>query len=151
MKDNETRLEFKVIDNNTGKEADIGKIALKEDWAKGLMYCDMQGFAILDDGNLILLDECGKFEYCPSERFSIQFEDSIVLSREELSKALTDNFNMGKKEAQFYSERVVIPITRKETAEKFLQLAYDRCLEKSFIKKVEELAKQFGVEIQGDL
>ena len=37
---------------------------------------------------------------------------------------------------------------RKETAEKFLQLAYDRCLEKSFIKKVEELAKQFGVEIK---
>ena len=83
MKDNETRIEFKVIDNNTGKEADIGKIALKEDWAKGLMYCDMQGFAILDDGNLILLDECGKFEYCPSERFSIMFEDSVVLSREE--------------------------------------------------------------------
>lgn len=75
-------------------------------------------------------------------------EDSVILSREEFSKALTDNFNMGKKEAQFYSERVVIPITRKETAEKFLQLAYDRCLEKSFIKKVEELAKQFGVEIK---
>jgi hypothetical protein len=36
----------------------------------------------------------------------------------------------------------------KEIAEKFLQLAYDRCLEKSFIKKVEELAKQFGVEIK---
>ena len=78
-------------------------------------------------------------------------EDRVVLSKEEFSKALTDNFNMGKKEAQFYSERVAIPTTRKETAEKFLQLAYDRCLEKSFIKKVEELAKQFGVEIQGDL
>ena len=76
-------------------------------------------------------------------------EDRVALSKEEFSKALTDNFNMGKKEAQFYSERVVIPTTRKETAEKFLQLAYDRCLEKSFIKKVEELAKQFGVEIQG--
>ena len=75
-------------------------------------------------------------------------ENSVVLSMEKFSKALTDNFNMGKKEAQFYSERVVIPITRKETAEKFLQLAYDRCLEKSFIKKVEELAKQFGVEIK---
>ena len=75
-------------------------------------------------------------------------EDSVVLSREELSKALTDNFNMGKKEAQFYSERVAIPTTRKETAEKFLQLAYDRSLEKSFIKKVENLAKQFGVEIK---
>lgn len=88
MKDKETRIEFKVIDNNTGKEADIGKIALKEDWAKGLMYCDMQGFAILDDGNLVLLDECGKFEYCPSERFSIQFEDSVVLSKEKYREFL---------------------------------------------------------------
>ena len=86
MKDKEKQIEFKVIDNNTGKEADIGKIALKEDWAKGLMYCDMQGFAILDDGNLVLLDECGKFEYCPSERFSIKFEDSVVLLREEYEK-----------------------------------------------------------------
>lgn len=45
-------------------------------------------------------------------------EDSIVLSKEEFSKALTDNFNMGKKEAQFYSERVTVPTIRKETAEK---------------------------------
>lgn len=80
------QIEFKVIDNNTGKEADIGEIALKEDWAKGLMYCDMEGFAILDDGNLVLLDECGKYEYCPSERFSVKFEDSVVLSREEYEK-----------------------------------------------------------------
>ena len=45
-------------------------------------------------------------------------KDSVVLSMEEFSKALTDNFNMGKKEAQFYSERVAIPTIRKETAEK---------------------------------
>lgn len=45
-------------------------------------------------------------------------KDSIVLSMEEFSKALTDNFNMGKKESQFYSERVAIPTIRKETAEK---------------------------------
>lgn len=36
----------------------------------------------------------------------------------------------------------------KETADKILQLAYDRCLEKSFIKKVEELAKELGCEIK---
>ena len=100
MKDNETRIEFKVIDNNTGKEADIGKIALKEDWAKGLCYCDMEGFAILDDGNLVLLDECGKFEYCPSERFSIKFEDSVVLSREELEKKAQEELDKKKQEAQ---------------------------------------------------
>ena len=147
MKDKEKQIEFKVIDNNTGKEADIGKIALKEDWAKGLMYCDMQGFAILDDGNLILLDECGKFEYCPSERFSIQFEDSIVLSREELSKALTDNFNMGKKEAQFYSERVAIPTTRKETVREILN-AVDNESNGQTISITNYLRKKYGVEAE---
>ena len=147
MKDNETRIEFKVIDNNTGKEADIGKIALKEDWAKGLMYCDMQGFAILDDGNLILLDECGKFEYCPSERFSIKFEDSVVLSKEEFSKALTDNFNMGKKEAQFYSERVAIPTTRKETVREILN-AVDNESNGQTISITNYLRKKYGVEAE---
>ena len=61
MMDKQKQIEemrFKVIDNNTGKEADICEIALNEDWAKDLIYCDMQGFAILDDGNLVLLDEC---------------------------------------------------------------------------------------------
>ena len=147
MKDNETRIEFKVIDNNTGKEADIGKIALKEDWAKSLMYCDMQGFAILDDGNLVLLDECRKFEYCPSERFSIKFEDSVVLSREELSKALTDNFNMGKKEAQFYSERVAIPTTRKETVREILN-AVDNESNGQTISITNYLRKKYGVEVE---
>ena len=64
-------------------------------------------------------------------------EDSVVLSKgayESLSSKAKAN--------------VVNAVEiRKETAEKFLQLAYDRCLEKSFIKKVEELARQFGVEI----
>lgn len=62
---------FTVIDNNTGKQADPAGIALNEEWAGKLMYCDMEGFAILEDGSLILADECGKFEYCPEGRFSV--------------------------------------------------------------------------------
>ena len=51
--------EFTVIDNNTGKQADQEEIALNEEWADGLVYCDMDGFAIMEDGSLILMDECG--------------------------------------------------------------------------------------------
>lgn len=80
------QLDFIVIDKNTGKQSDISEIALKEDWAKGLMYCDMEGFAISENGQLVLLDECGNFAYCPYDRFTIQFENSVVLSREELNK-----------------------------------------------------------------
>ena len=41
-----------------------------------------------------------------------------------------------------------VDFTRKETAEKILQFIYDRVIDKHFIKKAEELAKQFGVEIK---
>lgn len=66
---------FKVIDKKTGKEADTYKIALKEDWAKHLIYCDIEGFAIEEDGSLVLLDECGNVAYCPDDRFEIVFEE----------------------------------------------------------------------------
>ena len=62
---------FVVIDKETGKEADPYDIALHEAWAKDLMYCDMEGFAILEDGTLILTDECGKYEFCPEGRFVV--------------------------------------------------------------------------------
>lgn len=67
-------MEFIVIDNNTGKEADTYEIALKEDWAKHLIYCDMEGFALLENGELVLLDECGDYAYCPEGRFTVYIE-----------------------------------------------------------------------------
>lgn len=62
---------FTVIDTKTGKYPDVENIALKEDWAKGLIYCDIEGFAVCEDGLLILADECGNFKYCPLDRFKI--------------------------------------------------------------------------------
>ena len=68
---------FYVFDKKTGKEADAYEIALNEDWAKHLMYCDMDGFAIEQDGTLILIDECGQLAYCPSGRFEICTESRL--------------------------------------------------------------------------
>ena len=62
---------FYVIDRKTCNEADIEQIALKEEWASDLCYCDMQGFAILDDGSLILCDECGRYSFADMDRFEI--------------------------------------------------------------------------------
>ena len=74
-------------------------------------------------------------------------KDSVVLSKEEY-----EILKIKEKEKHWLETCMSVWKNAKidgskETAEKFLQLAYDRCLEKSFIKKVEELAKQFGVEI----
>ena len=65
---------FCVFDKKKNKEADCYKIALKEDWAKCLCYCDMEGFAITQDRMLILLDECGRYTYCPDNRFKVVAE-----------------------------------------------------------------------------
>jgi len=62
---------FHVIDKTTGKEPDLERIVLDEEWASDLIYCDMEGFALLEDGNLILLDECGNWAYCPYDRFEV--------------------------------------------------------------------------------
>lgn len=66
---------FRVIDTKTGKEADTYEIALHEDWAKHLIYCDIDGWAIGDDGSLMLLDDCGNFAYTDRERFKVVWED----------------------------------------------------------------------------
>lgn len=68
-------MKFRVMDNKTGKEADPYEIALHEEWAQGLVYCDMEGFAITEDGDLVLMDECGTCVYCDPERFKVVFED----------------------------------------------------------------------------
>ena len=36
-----------------------------------VMYCDIDGFAIEQDGTLVLIDECGQIAYCSSDRFEI--------------------------------------------------------------------------------
>ena len=69
---NDMDLGFDIIDAKTGEYPDLEKIALTEEWAQGLVYCDMDGFAVREDGSLILLDECGNCVSCPAERFEIR-------------------------------------------------------------------------------
>lgn len=62
---------FRVIDKKTGKEPDLEYIALNEEWAYNLIYCDMDCFALTEEGELILLDECGQYAVCPPDRFEV--------------------------------------------------------------------------------
>lgn len=70
-----THNEFTVVDTKTGEYPDVCKIARKEDWAKDLIYCDIDSFAIMEDGSLILTDDCGNVAYCPKDRFEIVGEE----------------------------------------------------------------------------
>ena len=71
----------------TGAYPDVEKIALNEEWAKGLIYCDIDCFAMQEDGNLILIDDCGNFAYPPEKRFKVvlEKEPNEPLTLEELS------------------------------------------------------------------
>lgn len=66
---------FTVIDKKTGKYPNLEQIALKEDWAKNLIYCDIDGFYLGEDGNLVLVDDCGNSAWCPCGRFKIVWGD----------------------------------------------------------------------------
>lgn len=66
--------EFEVIDNRTGGYPDCEKIALTEEWAKHLIYCDIDCFAITEDGDLILIDDCNNVAYPPSDRFTVKVD-----------------------------------------------------------------------------
>lgn len=79
--------DFYVIDHNTGEEAEPEEIALKESWASDLMYCDMEGFAILEDGSLILCDECGSYRQADRERFEVVWLNGA----EERGRTATDD------------------------------------------------------------
>jgi len=69
---------FSVIDTKTGKEADTYEIALHEKWESNLCYCDMEGWAIEEDGTLVLMDECGEFSYPPNpERFKVILDTQV--------------------------------------------------------------------------
>jgi len=65
---------FTVLDTHTGDAPNLEEIAIHESWAKPLVYCDMEGFALMEDGSLILLDECGNWVHCPKGRFRVEME-----------------------------------------------------------------------------
>lgn len=67
-------LSFDVVDTRTGEYPDWERIVLEEEWAEGLVYCDIDGVAIHEDGSLILLDDCGNCVSCPSDRFLVRFD-----------------------------------------------------------------------------
>ena len=73
---------FDVIDPKTGEYPDLEHIARTEEWAQNLIPCDMEGFCINEDGNLILMDECGNYAYCPPDRFQVNLEFPVH-SRED--------------------------------------------------------------------
>jgi hypothetical protein len=70
---------FEVIDSTTGEPVgDLEEIALQESWAKGLVYCDISGWFVTEDGCLGLMDDCNNIAFPPSGRFKIKWLNCVV-------------------------------------------------------------------------
>ena len=66
---------FTIIDKTTGEyptEETLIEIAKNG----GLMDMDIDGFAVQEDGTILLLDDCGNMTYCDMERFIVQIEEA---------------------------------------------------------------------------
>lgn len=73
---NQADMSFLVIDKRTGREPIFDHNHMfKEKWFKesALVWCDLEGWFIGEDGQLVLLDECGHYAYPPSGRFEVIF------------------------------------------------------------------------------
>lgn len=65
-------MSFDVYDNKTCevvRSAELTEIS-EEPWASCLFACQLDGFAICEDGSLILTDLCGGYATPPSGRFT---------------------------------------------------------------------------------
>jgi hypothetical protein len=83
-----------IQDNLTGKYPDTATIALNEEWAKNLIYCDISGFAIDEEGQLLLIDDCNNIAYCPPNRFNVNVKvanstfDELITSMRKMAYRL---------------------------------------------------------------
>ena len=73
-------MSFQVLDKKTMKEVDLDDFT---ELARNnnLMEFDIEGFALQEDGMLLLCDECGRFAYVPrEEKYVIRVEERFGTS-----------------------------------------------------------------------
>ena len=67
----EKPIQFRVIDTTTGKEP-TEEVIFKLAKQGNLVYCDIDGFYIGEDGELCLMDDCGSAMFLDRERFKVE-------------------------------------------------------------------------------
>ena len=63
---------FHVIDKTTGEE--VSSDVLEELSDKCLFSHDIDGFAVMENGTILLVDSCGLTAYCDSDRFEVVWD-----------------------------------------------------------------------------
>ena len=88
---------FRVVDPKTGEDMVFDEAILEEDWIKnsGLVIYDIDSFALLENGQLILTDECGNFAYVPEGRFKVVSDSVSVHGKWIEERRVCKNINPG--------------------------------------------------------
>ena len=74
-------MKFHVIDKKTGKAPDFEQIARYEAWAAELdLPCE---FALIEGGQLIVVDDCAEGALCPKDRFEVYVQPEESSTRIE--------------------------------------------------------------------
>ena len=65
------RMTIEIIDTATGRPPAVEKIdRIAKEY--GLMEMDIDQFAVTEDGQIVLLDECGYYSYVDAESFNLK-------------------------------------------------------------------------------
>lgn len=83
-------MKFDIYDNETGRPVDTETI---DEIAKtgNLIRSDIDGFALTEDGRILLLDDCGNSTECDNERFFVRRTDYFHPDLEQFEKIMYGN------------------------------------------------------------
>ena len=132
---------FNVIDPKTGEYPDLEHIARTEEWAQNLIPCDMEGFCINEDGNLLLMDECGNYAYCPEDRFQVIFGFNECSREEHIAQEFNQDIRQAIKQSRIKQYEIAAKIgCHQSTLCSWLhigELSMDR--KKQILKAIDEI------------
>jgi len=101
---------FRIIDNKTGKEPTdrvISNIARKG----GLMEMDIDGFYVDEDGQIILVDDCGNCTWVDAKRFKVEHETGHwIWQKEDIYKCSECGEDIHVKEVMNVPQYVCCPM-----------------------------------------
>lgn len=67
---------FKIIDRKTGKEP-TDRVITAQARSGNLIPCDIDGFYVGEDGQIILVDDCGNCTWLDMSRFKVESHNEV--------------------------------------------------------------------------
>lgn len=76
------------FDGESENVRDLSDYALDDEFKDAkLMACDMEGWALEDDGTPLLVDECGRFAYADPDRFEVRINPDYLVEKDLIATA----------------------------------------------------------------